>query len=114
MAVALTWIDDMSLGNKRGRTFVLTFSGNYSTNGETITAAQFGMTQIDGANFVGQVSAAGTPGTAVALGLVRSTDGTGLTIRSYESGSANAPFDEKTNGEPYITGQNARVTVVGW
>jgi hypothetical protein len=115
MAVALakiTYAPDYTAGNRKHRTRTLTFSGNYATNGETITAASVGLRQIHRVDGTG-VAAAATPTTAVLVGTVIAADGLSVAVRSYEAAASAAAFLEKDNSEAYITGQNIRLTFVG-
>jgi hypothetical protein len=115
MAVALAKIAgaDFVTGNKRVKVRTLTFSGNYATNGETVTAASLGLKRIEQVYF-GGVAAASTPTTAVQMGAVIASDGTSVAIRSYEAAASAAAFLEKDNSEAYITGQTVRATFVGF
>jgi hypothetical protein len=115
MAVAIarpTGVSDYTAGNKRHRVRTLTFSGNYATNGETVTALAVGLKNIEQVNGTG-VAAASTPTTSVLVGAVIGTDGVNVAIRSYEAAASAAAFLEKDNAEAYITGQNIRLTFIG-
>ena len=118
MAVALSAVGGASYtaGNKKHKVYTLTFSGNYATNGETVTAANVGLRKIEQVQISGQVAAASTPTSGVVLGTVIASDGTSVAVRSYElggTGAAGDPLAEKTNGEAYITGQTITVTFIG-
>jgi hypothetical protein len=115
MAVAIAKVAgaDYTAGNKRVKVRTLTFSGNYATNGETITAAEVGLKRIEDVHFSGAAAAA-TPTTAVVLGAVINSTGTSVAIRSYEAAASAAPFIEKDNSEAYITGQVVRATFIGY
>lgn len=115
MAVAIskiTGVPDRTAGNARHKVRKLIFSGNYATNGETVTAASVGLKNIWQVNGTG-VAAASTPTTAVMVGAVIATDGVSVAIRSYEAAASAAAFLEKDNAEAYITGQTIRLEFVG-
>lgn len=99
----------------RRRIRVLTPSGNYATNGETITAQQVGLKRIIAVNLLnGSVAPASTPTTADAVGFVVSASGTSVVMRFYETGAANGPLAEKTNAEAPITGQALTCEFIGY
>lgn len=119
MALTITTVPgaDYVAGNKRVKVRDLTFSGNYATGGETVTAAQVGLRKIERVQGLGGVAAASTPTSAVLLGAVVASDGSSVAIRSYElggTGAAGDPLAEKTDAEAYITGQNVRATFLGY
>lgn len=119
MAVALAKVSnaDYVTGNKKVRVRDVTFSGNYATGGETITASDVKLRRIEQVLPVGQVAAASTPTSAVAIGCIVASDGSSVVVRSYElggTGAAGDPLAEKTNAEAYVTGQNVRLVFVGF
>jgi hypothetical protein len=94
---------------------LLTPVGNYATNGETITAQQFGMKRFVAINLLnGSVAAASTPTTAEGVGFIVSASGTSAVMRFYESGAANAALAEKSNAEAPPTGQTVLVEAIGY
>ncbi len=111
MAVTVTQVGRRTVfGDRRVGIYVVEFSGNYATGGEAVTAASFGMNYIDAV--FSDTAMASDEATAVVLGY-EPTDASSGQILVYESGAANAPLAEKANAEAYITGQAARVMVIG-
>lgn len=112
MAMTVTQVGRRTVfGDRRVGFFDLVFSGNYATAGEAVTAGAFGLSDID---FIQAQVAPATPTntTAVLVSYFATNSSSGF-IQSWESGAANAPLAEKNNAEAYITGQTARVMVVG-
>lgn len=115
MAVAIAKVAgaDYTSGNKRVRVRTLTFSGNYATGGESITAAQVGLKKIE--QVVGGAIATSTDlatANPVAYGIA--STGASVTVTQYEGSAAGTAISEKTNSEAYATGSNCRVTFVGY
>lgn len=96
------------------RTRVLTFTGNYATGGETITAASVGLKAILGViNLSGTTAAASSAAGSLPRFDVAS-NGANVVIRQGEvggTGAAGDPLQEKTNAEAY-TGTTAVLTCV--
>ena len=108
---------DYTSANRRYRIRKLTFSGNYATDGETITAASVGLRKIEEGHLHGHVAAGSTPTTGVVLGIVPAADGQSVAVRAYElggTGAAGDPLAEKNNAEAYIAGTNINATFVGY
>lgn len=111
MAVAVTQVGRRTVfGDRRAGVYDIVFSGNYATGGEAVTAGLFGMNFIDA--ILAEPALATDGGTAVVTAY-RGTSASGGTIFSYESAATGLPLLEKTNAEAYITGQTARVLVIG-
>ena len=115
MAITVTKLSpnpDFVAGNKRFKFRKLTFSGNYATNGESLTAAQLGLKRVD-AVIGGAVGQAADGATANALTFTPNAARTSVLVETYESGAANAALAEKTNAEAHATGLNVTVIAVG-
>lgn len=111
MAVAVTPVGRRTVfGDRRVGIYDVAFTGNYATGGEAVTAGLFGLNFIDAV--YGAVANSTDLATAVVVSYEPVTSSTGVLL-SYESGAANAPLAEKGNAEAYITGQTARLMVVG-
>lgn len=93
------------------------FTGNYVTNGETITAKQLGLFRILFATPMNAFLAApGTVVNATAQRIDLSADGKTVTIRQGEDAAAVAgsPFlQEKTNAEAYVASASERFLFIG-
>lgn len=111
MAVAVTQVGRRTVfGDRRVGFYDVVFSGNYATGGEAVTAATFGLNNIDA--IYGAIAPATALTTAVAVAY-SPTSSSGGVLLSYEAAAAGTPLSEKTNGEAYITGQTARLMVIG-
>lgn len=109
MAVALTQVGRNTVfGDKRIRIYDLTFSGNYATGGEALTAATLGFTNVD-IVLLEPVAKASDEATAVVIGY----DYTASKVVAYEGSTAGTALSEKTNAEAWPTGAYARVLVIG-
>lgn len=107
--------DDVRALRFRFRT--LTFSGNYATGGETITAKALGLKRI---LMVIPGNVLVRPANDVANGVLPAfdlnSDGTTLTVRALEdaAGAAGtAVGQEKTNAEAYTAGSRLDVVFIG-
>lgn len=119
MAVTATRVsgrraDDTRALRRRFRT--LTFSGNYATGGEVVTARSLGFYRILGINPLDHIARApnGVTGNPVAIDV--SSDGRTVTFRFLEdaAGAAGAAIgQEKTNAEAYIANQRLDVEIIG-
>lgn len=100
--------DTAGFNNKRIKFRTLTFSGNYATGGEAISATALNLRRIDA---------------IIPCGPARSSDlatanpvsynaATGKMV-FYESGASGAALAEKTDAEAYPTGSNVLVIVIG-
>lgn len=95
----------------------LTFSGNYATGGETITARSLGLKRIlmvIPGNVLVRPAADTANGVLPVFDL--SSDGTSLTIRMLEdaAGAAGVAIgQEKTNAEAYTAGSRLDVVFIG-
>lgn len=108
MAVAITPAGRRTVfGDRRVGFYDLVFSGTYTTGGEAVTAASFGLNSIDLILTEATISTATTTAEIIAY-----TASTGK-IQMFESGAANAPLAEKGSAEAYVAGTNARVMVIG-
>jgi hypothetical protein len=113
MAVTPTVISgaqDTTFGNKRVRPRRLTFSSNYATGGEAITAANFGLKKIEHLFFQGGVAVASDKTTAIPVFY----DQANAKLTFYEGSAAGTALSEKTNAEAYPTGCFIDVTAVGF
>jgi hypothetical protein len=112
MAITVTQVGRRTVfGDRRVGFFDVAFSGNYATGGEAVTASSFGLADID---FIDASAGVASPTntTAVLVSYFPTNSNSGF-LQSWESGAANAPLAEKNNAEAYITGQTARMMVVG-
>lgn len=95
----------------------LTFSGNYATGGEVVTAASLGLSAIlyvTPMNVITGVDAGGVTGTVPTFNIA--SNGTSVTIRQLEDAAAVAglPFgQEKTNAEAYVANSVHRILFIG-
>lgn len=106
--------DDVRALRLRFRT--LTFSGNYATNGETVTAASVGLKRILGVIELDTLVRAPAGVTGVLPVFDVATDGRSVVVRMLEdaAGAAGTPFaQEKTNAEAYIASSKIDVIFVG-
>lgn len=119
MAVAVTRpsgrrADDVRALRFRFRTF--TFSGNYATGGETITARQLSLVRILGVVPLDTLIRAPAGITGVMPVFDVAADGRSMVIRSLEdaAGVAGVPIgQEKTNAEAYLASSKLDVLIVG-
>lgn len=108
MAVTVTQIGRRTVfGDRRVGFYNVVFSGTYATGGEAVTAASFGLSDLEFIQSNPSVSTASTTGEIVAF-----NSGTSK-LQMFESGAANAPLIEKQNAEAYVAGTNANIMVVG-
>ena len=119
MAVTLTKevsrADDTRAFKRRLRR--LTFSGNYATGGETITAASVGLSRFVAVNPLNPLvrAAGGVNGTFPVFDI--STDRKSVVVKQIESNAAvaGAPTgQEKTNAEAYIASSYIDVEFIGF
>lgn len=106
--------DDVHALRFRFRT--LTFSGNYATGGETVTARSVGLFRILGVIPLNGFIAAPNAVTGNPYRFDLSSDGKTLTIRAAEdaAGAAGvAMFQEKTNAEAWTANSALDVILVG-
>jgi len=95
----------------------LTFTGNYATGGETVTAASLGLSAIlycVPMNAITGVDDGGINGTVATFNIA--TNGTSVVIRQLEDAAGAAGTvvgQEKTNAEAYIAKSVHRVLFVG-
>ena len=94
----------------------LTFSGNYATGGETITARDLGLVRILGVIPLDTLVRAPNGVTGVQPVFDVAADGRQVVIRMLEdaAGVAGTPVgQEKTNAEAYIASSKLDILVVG-
>lgn len=106
--------DDVRALRIRFRT--LTFSGNYATGGEQLTARNLGFYRVLAVIPLDHMARAanGVTGNPVAIDIA--SDGRSLAIRFLEdaAGAAGTAIgQEKTNAEAYIASQKLDVLIVG-
>lgn len=100
----------------RFRFKTLTFSGNYTTGGETITAKSVGLFRILGVVPLDSLIRAPAGVTGIQPVFDISSDGKTLTVRALEdaAGVAGAPIgQEKNTAEAYIASSKLDVLFVG-
>lgn len=95
--------------NKKVRVRTLTFSGNYTTGGESFTPSMAGMKNIDQVIIHGGVAAASALSTAIPIFY----DYASQKFTFYEGSTAGTALSEKTTAEAYPTGCFVRVTLIG-
>ena len=105
---------DTVWGNKKVRVRTLTFSGNYATGGETITAASVGLKVIEQVHLNGNCALSTDKATANPVGITIASSGTSVVVTQYEGAASGAAIGEKTNAEAYATGSNIRATFIGY
>jgi hypothetical protein len=109
-AAKITGEQDTIFGNKKIRPRRLTFSGNYATGGEAITAANFGLRHLEQVIFQGGVAMASALSTGCPIGY----DQANKKVVFFEGSAAGTALSEKTNAEAYPTGCFIDVTAVGY
>jgi hypothetical protein len=87
----------------------LTFSGNYATGGEAITASTFGLRRITRLIPHAGVASSSDVATSIPIGWNTATS----KLLFYEGSAAGTALSEKTNAEAYPTGCFIDVTVFG-
>jgi hypothetical protein len=105
---------DTVWGNKKVRVRILTFSGNYATGGETITAASLGLKVIEQVYLNGNLAVSTDLATANPVGVTIASTGASVVITQYEGAASGAAVGEKTDTEAYATGSNIRATFIGY
>lgn len=106
--------DDTRALKSRFRT--LTFTGNYATGGEVITARALGFYRILGIRMLDSVIGDPATVTGVVPKIIISADGRTVTIKAMEdaAGAAGAAvFQEKTNAEAYLANSKLDVEIIG-
>jgi hypothetical protein len=101
---------DYVSGNKKVKVKKLTFSGNYATGGEALTASDVGLKKVEQVIPHGGVAAASDLATAIP---VFYNHGTSKFV-FYEGSAAGTALAEKTNAEAYPTGCFLYATVIGY
>lgn len=111
MAVTVTQVGRRTVfGDRRVGFYDVAFSGSYAAGGEAVTAALFGLNFID---YISSELSPSTSGTTSDVIAYKPTSASGGSIFVYETGAAtNGPLAEK-GAEAYLTGETARVMVVG-
>ena len=113
MAVAVTTLTsgtDYVSGNKKVKVRTLTFSGNYATGGESLTASDVGLKKIHQVIFHGGVAAASDLATANPIFYNHATN----KVVFYEGSAAGTALAEKTNAEAHATGSFVTATIIGY
>ncbi len=105
---------DYVVSNKRHKVRDITFSGNYTTGGETITAAQVGLKKIEQVVLNGAVAVSTDLATSNPVGVRVAATGLSAIVTQYEGSAAGTALSEKTNAEVYATGSTIRATFVGF
>lgn len=106
--------DDVRALRFRFRT--LTFSGNYATGGETLTAQSVGLKRILGILPMDSLIRAANGVQGVEPVFDVAADGRSVVIRALEdaAGAAGTPLgQEKTNAEAYLASSKLDVLLVG-
>lgn len=106
--------DDVNALRLRYR--LLSFSGNYATGGETVTARSVGLSRILGVIALDSLIRAADGVTGIEPVFDVSSDGRQVVIRGLEdaAGAAGATVgQEKTNAEAYIASSRLPVLFVG-
>ena len=101
-------------GNKKTRVRIATFSGNYATGGETVTAASLGLKCIEQVFLNGNLAVSTDLATANPVGVTIASTGASVVLTQYEGSAAGTALSEKTNAEAYATGSKIRITFVGY
>jgi hypothetical protein len=108
MAVTVTQVGRRTVfGDRRVGFYDVVFSGTYPDGGEPVTAGLFGL------NFIEYIAPQMAPATDRETAVVVAWDQVAGTLLNYESAATGLPLLEKTDSEAYITGQTARIMVVG-
>lgn len=108
-ATKITGAPDAVAGAERVHTRRLTFSGNYATGGEAITASTFGLRRISRLIMHAGAASAADVATAIPVGWDRANS----KLTFYEGSSAGTALSEKTNAEAYPTGCFIDATAYG-
>jgi hypothetical protein len=112
MAVTATKIAnsaDMVHGAERAHSRRLTFSGNYATGGEAISASTFGLRRMTRLIPHAGVASSSDVATSIPIGWNTATS----KLVFYEGSAAGTALSEKTNAEAYPTGCFIDVTAFG-
>lgn len=108
MAIAVTQVGRRTVfGDRRVGFYDVVFSGTYPDGGEPLSPALLGL------NFIDYVSTDIGPATDRETAVLVGWDPVAGTLLNYEAAASAAPFIEKDTAEAYITGQTARIMVVG-
>lgn len=109
MAVTVTAVERPTVfGDRRVRIVDLTFSGNYATGGEALSAASLGFARVDLVALEGAAVASD-----LATALVAKYNYATSKVAFYEGSAAGTALTEKTNAEAYPAGCVVRAMVVG-
>lgn len=95
----------------------LSFSGNYATGGETVTAKSLGLKRIAGIIPLDTLIRAANGVTGVVPVFDVASNGESVVVRALEdaAGAAGTPVgQEKTNAEAYIASSEIDVCIVGY
>jgi hypothetical protein len=109
VATKITGAPDVVHGSERAHSRRLTFSGNYATGGEAITASTFGLRRITRLIPHAGVASSSDVATSIPIGWNTATS----KLLFYEGSAAGTALSEKTNAEAYPTGCFIDVTVFG-
>jgi hypothetical protein len=109
-AAVISGSPDTIWGNKDVRPRRLTFSSNYATGGEAITASTFGLKKLEQLLLQGGVAAASDKATAIPVFY----DQANSKLTFYEGSAAGTALSEKTNAEAYPTGCFLDVVAIGF
>lgn len=92
-----------------GDVYELTFSGNYATGGESLTASTLGINSINGVHVLTGVAVSSDKATALGVAYDHATS----KFLFYEGSTAGTALSEKTNAEAYPAGLVVQVAVYG-
>ena len=108
-ATKITGAPDVVHGNERVHSRRLTFSGNYATGGEAISASTFGLRRMSRLVFHGGAASASDVATGIPVNWNTATS----KVVFYEGSAAGTALSEKTNAEAYPTGAFIDATAYG-
>lgn len=108
-AAKISGVEDIVVSNRKMVTRRLTFSSNYATGGEAVTASTFGLRVLNRVIPNGGVAMASDKATGIPI----AWDAANLKFVFYEGSSAGTALSEKTNSEAYPTGCFIDVTAIG-
>jgi hypothetical protein len=117
MPIGVTKVTDASYvaGNKRFRVYDVAFSGTYTANGESVTAAQVGLKKIQQVHAPGAaLDSTSAPALGNPLGVVISSTGSTATFVLLESAADGDALDEKPAETTASAAATFRVTFIGY
>lgn len=111
MSLTLTHKRSAVWGNKRARTYEVTFDDSYPTAGESLTASDVGLRVIE--DVFPEGIASNSDGTGGTLGAPVRYDYSSAKLQAFESAADGDPLDE-TGSTNSLANYMVQVTFLGW